>query len=125
MAFSIGLLPDTDIVVVTGTGSGDLAESEAILTVLGHQTLVPRLTRLLFDVRALEYVPTADEARQIAHRYGTFGARLGCRMCYVAAPGTAFGIARMVEMLSEQEGVRTAAFTSLDDGVAWLRDTGP
>jgi len=121
MAFTIDVWQGSSILVVTGTGTGSIEESERILAALAQQQFVPTLSAVLFDVRRLEWVPTAEEGRSIAQRYAGFGSRFGCRMAYLAPPGAQYGITRMVELVSEHRGVSAAAFTSLESAIAWLR----
>ena len=120
MAYSLSRWPDSRILVVRGFGAGSPEEGAAILETLERQTLVPDPTGVLFDIRELEYVPSADEARQIAASYGAFGQRHRLRMAYLSPPGAQYGVARMVQILSETRGVSTAVFTTLEPAVAWL-----
>ena len=128
MAFAVLQWPATQILVVRAEGSGSINESSEVLAALERQRLVPQFVAVLFDLRLLDYLPTPDEARDIAARYGVFGARHRCRMAYVATPGAQYGITRMVEMLSQQHGVAAATFTSFDLALQWLgeavRDVG-
>ncbi len=122
MAFTLDRWPDTDILVVTGIGDGSVEESDEILVALAGQRLVPRITGVLFDLRRLDYLPTAEEARRISAGYARFGAEQRCRMAYVAPPGAQYGIARMVEMLTTQHGVVAATFTHFDLALGWLHE---
>ncbi|HMV31230.1 MAG TPA: hypothetical protein PKA50_03840 [Gemmatimonadales bacterium] len=120
MPFTVQRWPGSAVLVVTGHGAGSLDESERVLEELARQQLVPVLHGVLFDLRQLEWIPNPEEARLIAARYGTFGARHGCRMAYLAPPGAQYGVARMIEMLSQQYGVRAATFATLEAAHAWL-----
>ena len=42
-------------------------------------------------------------------------------MAIVAEPGVQYGVARMIETLSSMEEVTMAAFTSIDEAVAWMQ----
>jgi hypothetical protein len=121
MAFSLSHLANPKIAVVVGSGTGSLEESQAILTALETQTLEAPPEAVLLDVRRLSYVPTAEEARQIATAYGLFGARHRCRMAYVAPPGAQYGIARMVQMISESHGAMAEVFSTQEAALTWLR----
>lgn len=120
MAFSIARHPGTDLLVVRGQGDGSLAESFELLAALESQVLLPRAFGVIFDLRELAYIPSPADAREIAQRYGTAGALQGWRMAYVAPPGAQYGVARMVEMLSQQYGVIAGTFTSLELALAWF-----
>ncbi len=120
MPFSLQRLPGSAVLIVTGQGAGSLEESERVLEELARQQLAPVLHGVLFDLRALDWLPNPEEARQIAARYGSFGARYGCRMAYLAPPGAQYGVARMIEMLSQQYGVRAATFATFEAAHAWL-----
>lgn len=122
MAFTLEPWPDTGILVVTGIGAGSVEESDEVLVALTRQRLVPRIQGVLFDLRRLDYVPTADEARRISAGYARFGVEQQCRMAYVAPPGAQYGIARMVEMLTTQHGVAAATFTLFDLALRWLQE---
>lgn len=120
MAFTVQRWPDSEVLVVTGHGAGSLEESDRVLEELARQQLVPVIRGVLFDLRQLGWIPNPEEARLIAARYGTFGSRHGCRMAYLAPPGAQYGVARMIEMLSQQYGVRAATFATLEAAHAWL-----
>ncbi len=90
MPFTVQRWPGSAVLVVTGHGAGSLDESERVLEELARQQLVPVLHGVLFDLRQLEWIPNPEEARLIAARYGTFGARHGCRMAYLAPPGAQY-----------------------------------
>jgi hypothetical protein len=120
MAFSLSLWPNSHILVVRGTGSGSMAEAREILDAIEQQALVSEPTAVLFDIRLLEFVPSAEEARQIAVSYGAFGVRHRLRMAYLAPAGAQYGVARMVQMLSEAQGAAAAVFTSQEAAITWL-----
>jgi hypothetical protein len=120
MAYTLTRWPESRILVIRGSGSGSLEESAVILEALAAQTLVADPTGVLFDVRLLEYVPTAEEARQIATAYGAFGILHRLRMAYVASAGAQYGVARMVQSLSENHGVAASVFTTPEAAISWL-----
>ncbi len=120
MAFTISNYPGTGVLVVRGEGDGSLEESRQVLAALESQSLIPRAAGVIFDVRALAFIPSPEEARLIAQQYGAAGARNGWRMAYVAPPGAQYGVARMVEMLSQQHGVAAGTFTSMEVALAWF-----
>lgn len=120
MAFSLAPLSGTACVIVTGSGSGSLEESEEIIAALSAHALVQPLRAVLFDVRLLEFIPNPDEARRIAATHGAFGAELGVRMAYLTPPGAQYGVARMIQILAESYGVQASVFTSFEPAVHWL-----
>lgn len=121
MPFTLTVWPGTEVLVVRGEGAGSLAESAEVLRALERQALVPAIRAVLFDLRALDYIPTPDDAREIALRYGDFGEANKCRMAYLAPPGAQYGVARMVEMLTQQRGVAAGTFTTPDLALSWLQ----
>jgi hypothetical protein len=42
-------------------------------------------------------------------------------MAIVAEPGVQYGVARMIETLSSMDDVTAAAFTPMDEAVAWMQ----
>lgn len=120
MAFTLSPIIGTDLILVTGSGDGSVSESGEVLAALEAQTLVPAPRGVLFDLRALDYVPSSEEARHIAATYGAFAARHALRMAYLAPPGAQYGVARMVQTLSESYGVAAGVFTTQDAALAWL-----
>ena len=89
MAYMIEQLPGSEVLVVRGSGPGSYAESEEIRDALRAMTAPGSGARVLFDVRDLEYVPTTNEAHNIAESYGQLAALHGFRMAYLAQPGSA------------------------------------
>lgn len=120
MAYSLTRWPESRILVIRGSGAGSLEEGVAILDALAAQSLVADPVGVLFDLRMLEYVPTAEEARQIAAAYGAFGVRHRWRMAYLASAGAQYGVARMVQSLSENHGVTASVFSTLEAAIRWL-----
>jgi hypothetical protein len=125
MAFSLVRWQKTGIVVARVEGSGSLSERLELLEALAHQTLVPVLTAVIIDLRQLENLPSADDARQIAEAFGAFSARHGCRLAYVASAGAQYGVARMIEILSQQPGVAAGAFLTPEHALHWLEQESP
>jgi hypothetical protein len=91
-----------------------------ILEAIERQALVSEPIGVVFDIRLLDFVPNGEEARQIATGYGAFGARHRLRLAYLAPPGAQYGVARMVQILSEAHGVAAAVFTSMEAAIGWL-----
>lgn len=120
MTFSLSRWQDSGIIVVRGEGSCSVGESTEALRALEHQTIVPNLCAILLDLRSFDTIPSSDEARQLAGSFGAFCISHGCRIAYVAAAGAPYGMARMVEMLSQQQGVMAAAFTAPEPALRWL-----
>jgi hypothetical protein len=122
MAFTIRRLSGARIFVVRGEGEGHVGESETILDELRRLITPADHAGVLFDLRALRYIPTAAEARYIGERYGDVGVTYGLRMAYLAPPGAAFGVARSIEIMSGLRGATARVFTDEDEAVAWLRE---
>jgi hypothetical protein len=120
MAYSLTRWPESRILVIRGSGTGSLEEGLAILDALASQALVADPIGVLFDLRLLEYVPSAEEARQIAASYGAFGVQHRLRMAYLASAGAQYGVARMVQSLSENHGVAASVFTTVEPAIRWL-----
>lgn len=120
MAFTLTRMPGYPGVVITGTGEGSLEESDEIIRVLESEAAVAPFRGLVLDVRYLEYIPTPEEARRIGATYGAFGAAHRVAMAYLALPGAQYGVARMVQILSEGHGVRAGVFTSFEPALNWL-----
>jgi hypothetical protein len=126
VAYVIERLPGSDVLVVRGSGPGSYAESEEIRDALRAMTAPGSGARVLFDVRHLEYLPTSNEAHDIAESYGQLAAMHGFRMAYLARLGSAqFGIARMVGTFEELFGVPASVFSTEADALAWLAQDGP
>jgi hypothetical protein len=122
MAFTISRLSGPHVYLVRGEGDGHVGESETILEELRRLITPSDRAGVLFDIRALRYIPTAAEARYIGERYGDVGAAYNLRMAYLAPPGAAFGVARSIEILSGLRGAAARVFTDEDEALAWLRE---
>jgi hypothetical protein len=120
MAYTITRPPGSAIFVVRGHGEGHVAEAEEIITRLQAMTSPAERAGVLFDLRALQYVPTPAEGRYIGERYGQVGAVYGFRMAYLAPPGAQYGVARTVEILSGFRGVEARVFTDEAEAVLWV-----
>lgn len=120
MGFAITRWQDSSILVITRSGTSAAAESAAVMEAVSAQELVADVGGVLFDLRNLQYIPTVDEARDIARRHAAFSAEQGCRFAYVAPSGAPYGVARMVEMLSESLGGMAAVFTTFEAAIQWL-----
>jgi hypothetical protein len=123
MAFSLARWQETGIIVARGEGSGSLSERLELLEALADQTLVPVLAAVILDLRQLDNLPSADDARQIAEAFGAFSGRHGCRLAYVASAGAQYGVARMIEILSQQQGVAAGAFLTPELALRWLEES--
>lgn len=122
MAFTMTSLRGTTILVVRSEGKGHVGESEQILDELRRLTSPEDGAGVLFDIRALEYLPSPAEARYIGERYGDVGAAWGWRMAHLAPPGAQFGIARTVEIVSGLRGASARVFSDETEAIAWLRE---
>ena len=122
MAFTIRRLSGQQIYLVRGEGEGHVGESETILDELRRLVTPADRAGVLFDLRALRYIPTAAEARYIGERYGDVGVTYDLRMAYLAPPGAAFGVARSIEILSGLRGAAARVFTDEADALAWLEE---
>ena len=124
MGFMISQLPGTRIFVVREEGEGNVGESDAILEELRRRTTPADRAGVLFDLRALRYLPNAAEARYLGERYGQVGAAYAMRMAYLASPGAQYGVARTVEILAGLRGVEARVFTDETEALGWLREGG-
>jgi len=121
MGYTITRLPGTTLFVVRGEGEGNVAEAEEIIQGLQEVTSPADRAGVLFDLRALRYIPSPAEARYIGERYGQVGAAYGFRMAYLAEPGAQYGVARTVEILSGFRGVEARVFTDEAEALSWLK----
>jgi hypothetical protein len=122
MAFTIRRLSGQQIYVVRGEGDGHVGESQTILDELRRLITPADRAAVLFDLRALRYIPTAAEARYIGERYGDVGVSYGLQMAYLAPPGAAFGVARSIEIMSGLRGAVARVFSDEEEALAWLRE---
>ena len=120
MGFTISRWQESSILMITRSGPSDLAESDAVMEALGRQDLVARIHDIRFDLCDLQYIPSADDARHISRRHAAFSAEHQSRFAYFAPTGAPYGIARMVEMLSETLGGMAAVFATVDAAIQWL-----
>jgi hypothetical protein len=120
MAFSISYLDPLQTVLVTAYGSGDAQEGRRVVTELAANPHLTTRGRVLIDLRQLTYIPSPAEARMFGN---LFASNLpGHRIALVAPEGVAFGMARIVEQLSELHGGGAlATFTDVDEAVVWLQ----
>lgn len=74
----------------------------------------------IVDLTGTEYVPTGSEARALATALSELARPNGCRIAIVARPGAQYGIARMIEAITEVRDATASAFPSLNDALAWV-----
>jgi hypothetical protein len=120
VAFSLSRLPGTDIVLVRGHGGGGIDEADRVIEAVVREWGDAPLRRVIFDVRELDYVPSTPDAQHIASTYSRAARGGDCRMAYVSRPGLQYGMGRMIEMLTEIEGISASSFTTLEDAREWL-----
>ena len=123
MAYTITRLPGRAVLVVRGQGEGHVGEAEEIIERLQALTTPAERAGILFDLRALQYIPSPAEGRYIGERYGQVGSAYGFRMAYLAPPGAQYGVARTVEILSGFRGVEARVFTDEAEALVWVGQT--
>ena len=79
MAYTITRLPGRAVLVVRGQGEGHVGEAEEIIERLQALTTPAERAGILFDLRALQYIPSPAEGRYIGERYGQVGSAYGFR----------------------------------------------
>jgi hypothetical protein len=118
--FSIERWQDTDIVVVRGSGAITARDHVELLASLRTACELQPSSRVVLDLSSVDYIPAADDVRDLARSFVEFARPNQCLMAVVARSGAQFGVARMLEILTSFDGVSAAAFTALADAVAWI-----
>jgi anti-anti-sigma regulatory factor len=119
--YSIERWQDTDILVVRGSGEITAADNDAMTRALETACETRPSRAVILDLTVVDYVPSAGEARNLAKSFARLARPRQCLMAIVADPGVQYGVARMIETLSSMEEVTMAAFTSMDEAVAWMQ----
>ncbi|MEP6594226.1 MAG: hypothetical protein ABJC51_11065 [Acidobacteriota bacterium] len=117
MTFDITSSVDPRMLVLRAHGTGTSAEGHrAFLAVQRHPDFRQGMP-LLVDVTALDYAPSADEARLFA---GLFATAFPCSLLALLCNAASHTAAREISILAAGRGASVAAFTRLDDARAWM-----
>jgi len=122
MPFAVEWAKETDVVIVRGMGDVGASAQKDMLAALTNACESRPSSRVVLDLSAVDYVPTADEARALAQHVVSL-AKAKCRVAVVGRSGAQYGVARMVETISSVRDVIAAAFQSVDEALAWIRAT--
>lgn len=74
---------------------------------------------VLLDILELEFIPSNADASVFSGGLAELGSA-GLRIAIVAPPGAAYGVARMVAILTELVGARVTVFESREDAMRWF-----
>ena len=121
MPYSIERWQETDILVVRGSGQITAADNDEMSRALASACELRPSRTVILDLTDVDYVPSADEARNLAKSFARLAKPRQCLMAIVAQSGVQYGVARMIETLSSIEDVTMAAFDSIDEAVAWMQ----
>ena len=119
--YAIERWQDTDILVVRGSGDITASDNDAMSRALETACETRPSRAVILDLTAVDYVPSAGEARNLAKSFARLAKPRQCLMAIVAESGAQYGVARMIETLSSMDDVTTAAFISMDEAVAWMQ----
>jgi hypothetical protein len=97
---------------------GEVLEAVADAT---HATGAAQRTRGLLDVRGSEDLRQADEVRTLARRLAAPGVFAGVTV--VVRKAVLYGLARMLAVFAEHEGLERSAFRTEDAALEWLAST--
>jgi hypothetical protein len=101
---------------------GETCDAESFQDYLARRDADPRFElefRRLMDARRLLDLPTAEAMRGFV-RYLETGNPMRVRIAFVASRDAAYGMFRMLEILSELKGYEHRAFRDLEEAEAWL-----
>ena len=121
MPYAIERWQDTDILVVRGTDEITAADNDALMHLLAAACETRPSRTVILDLTGGDYVPSAAEARNLAKSFARIAKPRQCLLAIVAESGAQYGVARMIETLSSMDDVTTAAFSSMDEAVAWMQ----
>ena len=121
MPYSIERWQDTDILVVRGSGEITATDNDQMSRALETACEMRPSRTVILDLTDVNYVPSADEARNLAKSFARLAKPRQCLMAIVAQSGVQYGVARMIETLSSIEDVTMAAFDSIDEAVTWMQ----
>jgi hypothetical protein len=119
--YSIDRWQDTDILVVRGSGEITATDNDALIHLLETACEMRPSRTVILDLTGGNYVPSAAEALNLAKSFARLAKPRQCLMAIVAESGAQYGVARMIETLSSMDDVTTAAFSSMDEAVAWMQ----
>jgi hypothetical protein len=94
---------------------------ETIRGIAQHPDFEPDY-RVIVDLRESEYVPAADEVREITEEFRRFASSYQNKVALVASESLNFGVARMISSFVEAGGVRISAFKDMHSAQEWLEE---
>lgn len=101
---------------------GETCDAESFQDYLARRDADPRFElefRRLMDAQRLLDLPTPGAMRELV-RYLETGNPMRVRIAFVAARDAAYGMFRMLEILSDLNGYEHRAFRNLEEAEAWL-----
>lgn len=122
MPYSIESLQGSDVVLVRASGAVTASETDDLRFALAQACQMRASSRVVLDIAAVDYIPSAAQARALAQAIASLARRSKCLVAIVAKPGAQYGVARMISAMSEVDDVSAAAYPSVDEAIAWVRD---
>jgi hypothetical protein len=112
------------LAIATGEGICDLASALATLRRLVADPSFGPDFRVLVDLRAAEYTPSAGEVRALAQFYASPGGLGGHRLARVVSRLVDYGVGNMLATLASLGGGTVSTFLSVEEALAWLDAPG-
>lgn len=122
MPFTYHIETEGSLVRVMGTGQGNYDSAHNTFSDLLADPNLHRPFGLLVDVRLIHNLPSREEVNRIAMFAHIGHGKLDHVAALVVNRGVQFGVARMIQVLAELQGVQIKVFT--DDLLAqlWLQN---
>ncbi|MFQ5739856.1 MAG: hypothetical protein ACE5JX_12675 [Acidobacteriota bacterium] len=122
MAFYHTISQEEGIAYVTASGPGDLQASEDGAAELAADPSFQSYYGVLVDLRLVEYLPSAEETREIAAQLGQFKDTFDGKVAVVVSGNVAFGLVRMTCIYAELMGCSMTAFRDYQAALQWLKE---
>jgi hypothetical protein len=122
MPFSYRLRFEGRVVHVTGVGEGSVATGASTSAAFRSDPGLRPPFGLLVDVRALSNLPSVAEARSLVELSRSQEEPMERCAVLLVRPGVQYGMARMIQILSEMRGAVIRILTDETEALRWLRD---
>ena len=108
------------MIVVRGENDISADDNAALLSELARACEEHPSGRVILDLSDTDYVPTGTEARALATAISELARPNHCQIAIVARPGAQYGVARMIEAITEVRDATASAFASFNEALGWV-----
>lgn len=116
--------PERQLVIVTADGTPNLGELEATLEAIASDPWCQPGGGVLLDARSRTSSPSAGYVESLVAFIGTHCRLRQCRWAFLTKDAAVYGMARMAEIVAEQQQLALRAFLpeEYDDAIQWLAE---